>query len=78
MLAQILNLAQGQQLFDLADFVGVTRPGVDLDPPFIGELPSTGMTPRSALAISTGAGRGVLSTSRSCNWADGCRSPNAA
>ena len=54
-LAQILTWRDVDQLFDLAHFVGVTRPGVDLDSPAIAELPAarTTLMEVPALAISS-------------------------
>jgi nicotinate-nucleotide adenylyltransferase len=54
-LAQILTWRDVDKLFDLAHFVGVTRPGVDLDSPVIAELPAarTTLMEVPALAISS-------------------------
>jgi nicotinate-nucleotide adenylyltransferase len=54
-LAQILTWRDVDQLFDLAHFVGVTRPGVDLDSPAIAQLPAGRITLMEvpALAISS-------------------------
>ena len=58
-LAQILTWRKAEQLFDLAHFVGVTRQGVDLDSPSIGQLPEHRITLLEvpALAISSTACR---------------------
>lgn len=54
-LAQILTWRDVGDLFDLAHFVGVTRPGVDLNSPAIEELPAERITLMEvpALAISS-------------------------
>lgn len=54
-LAQILTWRGVDQLFDLAHFVGCTRPGVELHSPVIGELPPSRVTLMEvpALAISS-------------------------
>ena len=54
-LAQILTWRDVDHLFDLAHFVGVTRPGVDLNSPAIEELPAERITLMEvpALAISS-------------------------
>jgi nicotinate-nucleotide adenylyltransferase len=54
-LAQILTWRDAEVLFDLAHFVGVTRPGVDLDSPAIASLPPERITLLEvpALAISS-------------------------
>ena len=58
-LAQILTWRKAEHLFDLAHFVGVTRPGVDLDSPSIAQLPQHRITLLEvpALAISSTACR---------------------
>jgi nicotinate-nucleotide adenylyltransferase len=54
-LAQILTWREVHSLFDLAHFVGCTRPGVDLDSPVIAQLPQDKVTVMEvpALAISS-------------------------
>lgn len=54
-LAQILTWREVHSLFDLAHFVGCTRPGVDLDSPVIAQLPQDKVTLMEvpALAISS-------------------------
>ncbi|MDN5725777.1 MAG: nicotinate-nucleotide adenylyltransferase [Propionibacteriales bacterium] len=54
-LAQILTWRGVEEVFDLAHFVGVTRPGVDLDSPTIEKLPADRITLMEvpALAISS-------------------------
>ena len=54
-LAQILTWRGVDQLFDLAHFVGVTRPGVELDSPAVDQLPPDKITLMEvpALAISS-------------------------
>ncbi len=54
-LAQILTWRDVDKLFDLAHFVGCTRPGVDLDSPVIAQLPADKITLMEvpALAISS-------------------------
>ena len=54
-LAQILTWRDVQTLFDLAHFVGCTRPGVELHSPAIAELPPERITLMEvpALAISS-------------------------
>jgi nicotinate-nucleotide adenylyltransferase len=54
-LAQILTWRGVDQLFDLAHFVGCTRPGVELDSPAISQLPAERVTLMDvpALAISS-------------------------
>jgi len=54
-LAQILTWRDAQMLFDLAQFVGCTRPGVELHSPAIAELPPERITLMEvpALAISS-------------------------
>ncbi|GAA3693878.1 nicotinate-nucleotide adenylyltransferase [Microlunatus aurantiacus] len=54
-LAQILTWRDVQKLFDLAHFVGCTRPGVELHAPTIAELPPERITLMEvpALAISS-------------------------
>lgn len=54
-LAQILTWRDVQDLFDLAHFVGCTRPGVELNSPAIEELPAERITLMEvpALAISS-------------------------
>ena len=58
-LAQILTWRKAEQLFDLAHFVGVTRPGVDLESPSIAQLPQDRITLLEipAMAISSTACR---------------------
>ena len=58
-LAQILTWRDADQLFDLAHFVGCTRPGVELHSPVIKELPPERVTLMEvpALAISSTACR---------------------
>jgi len=58
-LTQILTWRKAEQLFDLAHFVGCTRPGVDLDSPTIAQLPQHRVTVLEipALAISSTACR---------------------
>jgi nicotinate-nucleotide adenylyltransferase len=58
-LAQILTWREVHSLFDLAHFVGCTRPGVDLDSPVISQLPQDKVTVMEvpALAISSTACR---------------------
>jgi nicotinate-nucleotide adenylyltransferase len=54
-LAQILTWRDVNQLFDLAHFVGCTRPGVELASPAIAQLPAAKITLMEvpALAISS-------------------------
>ena len=54
-LAQILTWRNAEQLFDLAHFVGCTRPGVELASPIIAQLPQDRVTVMEipALAISS-------------------------
>ncbi|MFX4271438.1 nicotinate-nucleotide adenylyltransferase [Propionibacteriaceae bacterium Y1685] len=54
-LAQILTWRGVEEVFDLAHFVGVTRPGVELDSPTIDKLPADRITLMEvpALAISS-------------------------
>jgi len=54
-LAQILTWREVDSIFDLAHFVGCTRPGVDLDSPVIAQLPQDKVTliEVPALAISS-------------------------
>jgi nicotinate-nucleotide adenylyltransferase len=54
-LAQILTWRDVETLFDLAHFVGCTRPGVELNSPAIAELPAERITLMEvpALAISS-------------------------
>jgi nicotinate-nucleotide adenylyltransferase len=54
-LAQILTWRDAQRLFDLAHFVGCTRPGVELASPAIAQLPQDRVTVMEipALAISS-------------------------
>ena len=54
-LAQILTWRDVDKLFDLAHFVGCTRPGVDLASPVIAQLPAAKITLMEvpALAISS-------------------------
>jgi nicotinate-nucleotide adenylyltransferase len=58
-LAQIMTWRDQEQLFDLAHFVGCTRPGVELDFPAISQLPAERVTLMEvpALAISSTACR---------------------
>jgi nicotinate-nucleotide adenylyltransferase len=58
-LAQILTWRDVDSIFDLAHFVGCTRPGVDLESPVIGQLPQDKVTLMEvpALAISSTACR---------------------
>ncbi|WP_331714980.1 nicotinate-nucleotide adenylyltransferase [Auraticoccus cholistanensis] len=58
-LAQILTWRGADQLFDLAHFVGVTRPGVELESPAVAHLPPDKITLLEvpALAISSTACR---------------------
>jgi nicotinate-nucleotide adenylyltransferase len=58
-LAQILTWHEVDSIFDLAHFVGCTRPGVDLDSPVIAHLPQDRVTLMEvpALAISSSACR---------------------
>jgi nicotinate-nucleotide adenylyltransferase len=58
-LAQIMTWRDQEQLFDLAHFVGCTRPGVELDFPAISQLPADRVTLMEvpALAISSTACR---------------------
>ena len=58
-LAQILTWREVDSIFDLAHFVGCTRPGVDLDSPAIAQLPQDKVTliEVPALAISSTACR---------------------
>ena len=58
-LAQILTWREVDCIFDLAHFVGCTRPGVDLDSPVIAQLPQDRITLMEvpALAISSTACR---------------------
>ena len=60
-LAQILTWRDVDKLFDLAHFVGCTRPGVDLVSPAIAQLPQDRVTLMEipALAISSTACRGA-------------------
>ena len=51
-LAQILTWRDVDALFDLAHFVGVTRPGVDLDSPAIADLPPERITLMEVPALS--------------------------
>jgi nicotinate-nucleotide adenylyltransferase len=59
-LAQILTWRDVDSIFDLAHFVGCTRPGVDLDSPVIAQLPQDKVTliEVPALAISSTTCRG--------------------
>jgi nicotinate-nucleotide adenylyltransferase len=54
-LAQILTWRDAERLFDLAHFVGCTRPGVELASPIIAQLPQDRVTVMEipALAISS-------------------------
>ena len=54
-LDQILTWRNAHQLFELAHFVGVTRPGVELNTPMIAQLPAERVTVLEipALAISS-------------------------
>ena len=54
-LTQILTWHEVDSIFDLAHFVGCTRPGVDLDSPVIAQLPQDKITLMEipALAISS-------------------------
>jgi nicotinate-nucleotide adenylyltransferase len=54
-LAQILTWRDAEQLFELAHFVGCTRPGVELASPIIAQLPQDRVTVMEipALAISS-------------------------
>jgi nicotinate-nucleotide adenylyltransferase len=54
-LAQILTWRDQEQLFQLAHFIGCTRPGVELDSPAISQLPAERVTLMEvpALAISS-------------------------
>jgi len=54
-LADIFSWRDVEQLFDLAHFVGCTRPGADLDPDHVAEIPSDRVTLLEipALAISS-------------------------
>ena len=58
-LAQILTWRDAEQLFELAHFVGCTRPGVELAVPVIAQLPQDRVTVMEipALAISSTACR---------------------
>ena len=58
-LAQIFTWRDVDQLFDLAHFVGCTRPGVELDSPTIAQLPQNRVTMLEipALSISSTACR---------------------
>src|SRR5215207_7020488 len=58
-LAQILTWHEVDSIFDLAHFVGCTRPGVDFDSPVIAQLPQGKVTlvEIPALAISSSACR---------------------
>ena len=58
-LAQILTWRDVDSIFDLAHFVGCTRPGVDLESPVIAQLPPDRVTLMEvpALAISSTACR---------------------
>jgi nicotinate-nucleotide adenylyltransferase len=58
-LAQIMTWRDQEQLFELAHFVGCTRPGVELDSPAISRLPAERVTLMEvpALAISSTACR---------------------
>lgn len=58
-LAQILTWHEVDRLFELAQFIGVTRPGVDLDSPAIAQLPKDriSLLEIPALAISSTACR---------------------
>ncbi|HEY5847869.1 MAG TPA: nicotinate-nucleotide adenylyltransferase [Microlunatus sp.] len=62
-LAQILTWRNVDQLFDLAHFVGCTRPGVELDSPTIAQLPADRVTVLEipALSISSTACRNRVS-----------------
>ncbi len=51
-LAQILTWRNVDQLFDLAHFVGCTRPGVELDSPTIAQLPQDRVTVLEIPALS--------------------------
>jgi nicotinate-nucleotide adenylyltransferase len=51
-LAQILSWRQVAELFDLAHFVGCTRPGVEWDSPAIGQLPPERITLMEVPALS--------------------------
>ena len=51
-LAQILTWRKVDELFELAHFVGVTRPGVDLDSAAIGHLPPERITLMEVPALS--------------------------
>ncbi|MGI3785241.1 MAG: nicotinate-nucleotide adenylyltransferase [Janthinobacterium lividum] len=59
-LDQILTWRNSDKLFDLAHFVGCTRPGVEIDTPNIASLPKEGVTLLEipALSISSTACRG--------------------
>jgi len=63
-LAQILTWRDVDKLFDLAHFVGCTRPGVDLVSPAIAQLPQDRVTLMEipALAISSTSCRGRVGT----------------
>jgi nicotinate-nucleotide adenylyltransferase len=58
-LAQIMTWRDQEQLFELAHFIGCTRPGVELDSPAISRLPAERVTLMEvpALAISSTACR---------------------
>ena len=58
-LAQILTWHEVDSIFDLAHFVGCTRPGVEFDSPVIAQLPQDKVTLLEipALAISSSACR---------------------
>ncbi len=64
-LAQILTWRDVDKLFDLAHFVGCTRPGVDLASPVIAQLPPDKITliEVPALAISSTSCRGRVTES---------------
>ena len=66
-LAQILTWRKVDQLFDLAHFVGCTRPGVEWDSLAISRLPAQRITLMEvpALAISSTACRGRVTDSES-------------
>ena len=51
-LAQILTWRKVEELFELAHFVGCTRPGVELDSPTIGQLPADRVTVLEIPALS--------------------------
>ena len=54
-LADIITWRDAQELFDLAQFVGVTRPGYEMDPSTLGAIPASRVTMVEipALAISS-------------------------